>query len=207
LLGIKGIWSLSFNTKSDLDDTLVLSFVWHSKVLAFHSEEAEEIYVEGFESELQTFYCGKSLDNKMVQITSASVRLICMESKKLISEWKVPYFRNINAVSCNGRQAVCSSGHDLYYIEIGSHQIFQNKYYIFVHIHLMFGINFFSKHVNRHITLEHEASCLDICLFKDKFGETIMLLAIGLWTDTSIKVLKLPDFVELEKENLSEGNK
>ncbi|CAI6352621.1 unnamed protein product [Macrosiphum euphorbiae] len=183
LLGIKGIWSLSFNTKSDLDDTLVLSFVWHSKVLAFHSEEAEEIYVEGFESELQTFYCGKSSDNKMVQITSASVRLICMESKKLISEWKVPYFRNINAVSCNGRQAVCSSGHDLYYIEIGLHQIFQNK----------------------HITLEHEASCLDICLFKNKFGETIMLLAIGLWTDTSIKVLKLPDFVELEKENLSEG--
>jgi len=133
LLGIKGIWSLSFNTKSDLDDTLVLSFVWHSKVLAYDSEEAEEIYVEGFESELQTFYCGKTLDNKMVQITSASVRLICMDSKKLISEWKVPYFRNINAVSCNGRQAVCSSGHDLYYIEIGSHKIVQNKYNFFVY--------------------------------------------------------------------------
>ncbi|XP_022162336.1 DNA damage-binding protein 1-like [Myzus persicae] len=183
LLGIKGIWPLSFNTKSDLDDTLVLSFVWHSKVLAYDSEEAEEIYVEGFESELQTIYCGKTLDNKMVQITSASVRLICMESKKLICEWKVPGFRNISAVSCNGRQAVCSSKNDLFYLEIGSQQIFQNK----------------------HITLEHEASCLDICLFKDKFGETIILLAIGLWTDTSVKILKLPDFKELVKEPLFEG--
>jgi len=127
LLGIKGIWPLSFNAKNDLDDTLVLSFVWHSKVLAYDNEEAEEIYIEGFESELQTIYCGKTLDNKMVQITSASIRIICMESKKLICEWKVPGFRNINAVSCNGRQAVCSSGNDLYYIEIGSQQIFQNK--------------------------------------------------------------------------------
>jgi len=126
----------------------VLSFVWHSKVLACDSEEAEEIYVEGFESELQTFYCGKTLDNKMVQITTASIRLICMESKKLISEWNVPDNRNINAVSCNGHQAVCSAGYDLYYIEIGSQQIFLNKYtiYIFIYmlnLHLIFGIFFF----------------------------------------------------------------
>lgn len=133
MLGIKGIWPLSFNTKSDLDNTLVLSYVWHSKVLAYDNEEAEEIYVEGFESELQTFYCGKTLDNKMVQITTVSVRLISMKSKKLISEWKMPNYRNINAVSCNGRQAVCSSGYDLYYIEIGSQQIFQNKYTIFIY--------------------------------------------------------------------------
>lgn len=96
-------------------------------MLAYDNEETEEIYIEGFESDLQTLYCGKTLDNKMVQITSASVRLICMESKKLISEWKVPYFKNIYVASCNGRQAVCSSGNDLYYIEIGSHQLFQNK--------------------------------------------------------------------------------
>jgi len=64
-------------------------------VLAYDNEEAEEIYIEGFKSDLQTLYCGKTLDNKMVQITSASVRLICMESKKLISEWKVPYAKNI----------------------------------------------------------------------------------------------------------------
>jgi len=82
-----------------------------------------------------------------------------------------------------------------------------SKKNLFIYLHLIFSINFFSKHVNRHITLKHEASCLDICFFKDKFGETIILLAIGLWTDTSIKIFKLPDFVELVKEPLFEGNK
>lgn len=134
MLGIKGIWTLSFNTKSDLDDTLVLSFVWHSKVLDCKNEEFEEICIEGFETELQTFYCGKTLNNKMVQITSASVRLICMESKKLISEWKIPDFKNINAVSCNGQQAICASGKDLYYVYIGSRNVSQNKYKIYIKI-------------------------------------------------------------------------
>uniref|UniRef100_A0A2S2P1T8 DNA damage-binding protein 1 n=1 Tax=Schizaphis graminum TaxID=13262 RepID=A0A2S2P1T8_SCHGA len=183
LLGIKGIWTLSFNTKSDLDDTLVLSFVWHSKVLDCYNEEFEEICIEGFETELQTFYCGKTLDNKMVQITSASVRLICMESKKLISEWKIPDFKNINAASCNGQQAICASGKDLYYVYIGTQTVFQNK----------------------HITLKHEVSCLDICLFKDKFEINFTLLAIGFWRDESIKIFKLPDFIELFNELLFEG--
>jgi len=133
LVGIKGMWPLRVTTDSLLDDTLVLSFVGHSRVLAYSGEEVEEIDLEGFQSDLQTFYCGNTSDNKMVQITSASVRLICLESKKLISEWKVPNFRNINAVSCNGPHAVCSSGNDLYYIEIGSHEIFQNKYNIYIY--------------------------------------------------------------------------
>jgi len=37
------------------------------------------------------------------------------------------------------------------------------------------------------------------------FDETIILLAVGLWIDTSIKIFKLPDFVELIKEPLLEG--
>lgn len=134
LLGIKRIWALEFDTKSNVDYTLVLSFSWHSKVLSYNGEEVEEICIEGFESELQTYYCGKTLDSKMVQITSASVRLICMESKQLINEWKVPDFKNINVVSCNGQHVVCSSGNELYYIEIGSKEIIHNKYKIFIYI-------------------------------------------------------------------------
>jgi len=134
LLGIKRIWALNYDPKSDLDNTLVLSYFWHSKILTYTNKEFEDIHFEGFESELQTFYCGKILDNKMVQITSASVRLICMESKKLINEWNVPDFKNIIAASCNDQRAVCSSGNDLYYIEIGSETIFQIMYETFINI-------------------------------------------------------------------------
>lgn len=120
------MWPLSVATDSVLDDTLVLSFVGHSRVLAYNGEEVEEIDLEGFQSELQTFYCGNTSDNKMVQITSASVRLICLETKRLVSEWNSP--AGINVVSCNGQQAVCASGNSLYYIEIQTDKVVQNGY-------------------------------------------------------------------------------
>lgn len=132
------MWPLSVSTDSDLDDTLVLSFVGHSRVLAYSGEEVEEIDLEGFQSELQTFYCGNTLDNKMVQITSASVRLICLETKRLVSEWNVPASKSINVVSCNGQQAVCATGNSLYYIEIGTDSVVQNGYGIFIHVHFNF---------------------------------------------------------------------
>jgi len=133
LVGIKGMWPLRVTTDSLLDDTLVLSFVGHSRVLAYSGEEVEEIDLEGFQSELQTFYCGNTLGNKMVQITSASVRLICLESKCLVSEWNVPDGKSINVVSCNDHQAVCATGNSLYYIEIGTDKVDQKGYGI-IHI-------------------------------------------------------------------------
>lgn len=120
------MWPLRITPDSVLDDTLVLSFVGHSRVLAYNGEEVEEIDLEGFQSELQTFYCGNTSDNKMVQITSASVRLICLKSKCLLSEWNVPDGKSINVVSCNGHQAVCATGNSLYYIEIGTDKVVQN---------------------------------------------------------------------------------
>lgn len=125
LVGIKGMWALSANTDSVLDDTLVLSFVGHSRVLAYNGEEVEEIDLEGFQSELQTLYCSNTVNHKMIQITSASVRLICLESKCLVSEWNVPDGKSINVVSCNGFLAVCATGNSLYYMEIETDKIVQ----------------------------------------------------------------------------------
>lgn len=120
------MWPLSVDVNSNLDDTLVLSFVGHSRVLAYNGDEVEEVDLEGFQSDLQTFFCGNTSENKMVQITSASVRLICLESKRLVNEWTVPSCKSINVVSCNGHQAVCATGNSLYYIEIGTDKVVQN---------------------------------------------------------------------------------
>lgn len=122
------MWPLSVSPDSTLDDTLVLSFVGHSRVLAYNGEEVEEIDLEGFQSDLQSFYCGNTSNNKMIQITSASVRLICLETKCLVSEWIAPAGKSINVVSCNGQQAVCATGNDLYYIEIECNKVVQNGY-------------------------------------------------------------------------------
>jgi len=61
-------------------------------------------------------------------------------------------------------------------------------------------------YIYRFITLEHEISCLDICSFNNEFGKTMNLVAVGLWMDISVKILQLPDFVELVREPLGEGN-
>lgn len=119
------MWPLSLAMDSVLDDSLVLSFVGHSRVLTYQGDEVEEIDVEGFQSELQTFYCGNSINNKMVQITTASVRLICLKTKRLVSEWMVPDGKSINVVSCNDQKAVCATGNSLYYIEIEPDQVLQ----------------------------------------------------------------------------------
>lgn len=129
------MWPLSVATDTILDDTLVLSFVGHSRVLAYNGEEVEEIDLEGFQSELQTFYCGNTSDNKMVQITSASVRLICLKTKCLLSEWNAPASKSINVVSCNGQQAVCATGNSLYYIEISGDKVVQNGYVLFIYFY------------------------------------------------------------------------
>lgn len=127
------MWPLSIATDSALDDTLVLSCVGHTRVLAYNGEEVEEIDLDGFQSELQTFYCGNTSDNKIVQITCSSVRLICLETKRLVSEWNVPACKSINVVSCNGQQAVCATGNSLYYIEIGTDKVVQNGYVLIIY--------------------------------------------------------------------------
>ncbi|XP_025200519.1 DNA damage-binding protein 1-like [Melanaphis sacchari] len=181
LSGVIGIWTLGFDTESKKDDTVVLSFVWHSKILAYNHDEVEEIYVEGFASEINTLYCGKIYGN-MVQITPKSARLICMKSKKLIYEWSIPDSRNINNATCCGQQAVCSAGKDLYYIFIEKKTIV----------------------LRRHFKLEHDISCLDINLIN--INDFMVSLAVGLLADTSIKIFLLPNFKTLINESLLEGD-
>ena len=52
--------------------------------------------------------------------------------------------------------------------------------------------------------MEHEVACLDITPLGDTNGMS-PLCAIGLWTDISARILKLPSFELLHKEMLGGG--
>ena len=56
--------------------------------------------------------------------------------------------------------------------------------------------------------MEHEVACLDITPLGEA-GDESPLCAVGLWTDISARVLKLPCFTALHKEMLGggEGNR
>lgn len=48
--------------------------------------------------------------------------------------------------------------------------------------------------------MEEEVACLDLGP-----GEEAALLGVGLWTDISVRVLRLPDLKQLHAEKLSGG--
>ncbi|XP_012884444.1 PREDICTED: DNA damage-binding protein 1 [Dipodomys ordii] len=176
---IAGLWPLRSDPSRETDDTLVLSFVGQTRVLMLNGEEVEETELMGFVDDQQTFFCGNVAHQQLIQITSASVRLVSQEPKALVSEWKEPQGKNISVASCNSSQVVVAVGRALYYLQIHPQELRQIS----------------------HTEMEHEVACLDITPLGDSNGLS-PLCAIGLWTDISARILKLPSFELLHKEML-----
>ncbi|KAF5280874.1 hypothetical protein FQR65_LT03023 [Abscondita terminalis] len=141
--------------------------------------EVEETEILGFSSDQQTFYCGNVIHEQIVQVTSISARLVSAQNKTLLAEWKPPTEKNISVVACNSEQIVVSTGADVYYIEIHPNEL------------IMKG----------HKTLDVEVACLDISPIGEN-ATSSQLVAVGLWTDISACILRLPDLSEVFKENL-----
>ncbi|XP_051580476.1 DNA damage-binding protein 1-like [Myxocyprinus asiaticus] len=179
LPGIKGLWPLRSESSRDTDDMLVLSFVGQTRVLMLNGEEVEETELPGFVDNQQTFFCGNVAHQQLIQITSVSVRLVTQDSKSLVSEWKEPQGRNISVASCNSTQVVIAVGRVLYYLQILTGELKQMSC----------------------TEMEHEVACLDITPLGDCAGES-SICAVGLWTDISARLLKLPCFSTLHKEML-----
>lgn len=180
LHGIKGMWALKLGIEeTQFDNTLVLAFVGHTRILTLTNEEVEETEISGFLSDRQTFFCGNVDFNQIIQITSASARLIQTTTGSLVHEWKPKDDDRISVVACNGSQLVCASACEVYYIEIMDGELIQKA----------------------RTTLPHEVACLDISLLDQKSNRA-NLIAVGLWTDISVTILKIPTLEILNNEKL-----
>lgn len=75
-------------------------------------------------------------------------------------------------------------------------------------VELLWSLDSFLCHIHfswfSHTEMEHEVACLDITPLGDSNGLS-PLCAIGLWTDISARILKLPSFELLHKEMLGGG--
>ncbi|EAT46412.1 AAEL002407-PA [Aedes aegypti] len=180
LPGIKGMWALRVGIDdSPYDNTLVLSFVGHTRILTLSGEEVEETEIPGFLSDQQTFYCANVDFGQIIQVTPTTARLIQCDNKSMICEWKPPDDKRISVVACNSCQMVCATACDIYYIEIGE-----------------------SKLVHKStVTLDYEVACLDISPLEDNATHA-ELVAVGLWTDISACILRLPNLEVVHTEKL-----
>jgi len=180
LPGIKGMWPLRSGGNPDkFDDTLVLSFVEQTRVLTLSGEEVEETEIAGFVSNKQTFYTGNVEHDQIIQVTPASVRLVSINTKQMVDEWKPPGGRMISVCGCNASQVVCAAGPALFYLEVKDGSVVAVA----------------------DTTLEHEVACIDVTPFEDGAVKTD-LLSVGLWTDITLRLFKLPSLEMVAKEPL-----
>ena len=77
------MWPLRLGQEAPLDNTLVLSFVEQTRVLALFGEEVEETEIPGFVADQQTFYTGNTDTGHIIQVRQGSLVLSAM--KNLIS--------------------------------------------------------------------------------------------------------------------------
>ncbi|EDS40298.1 conserved hypothetical protein [Culex quinquefasciatus] len=180
LPGIKGMWALRVGIDdSPYDNTLVLSFVGHTRILMLSGEEVEETEIPGFLSDQQTFYCANVDFGQIIQVTPMTARLISCDNKSMICEWKPPDDKRIGVVACNSCQMVCATARDIYYIEIEAGKLVHKST----------------------VTLDYEVACLDISPL-DEPATRSELVAVGLWTEISACILRLPNLEFVHKEKL-----
>ncbi|GBP22857.1 DNA damage-binding protein 1 [Eumeta japonica] len=177
LPGIKGLWALTLAPGGVHHDTLVLAFVGQSRVLTLSGEEVEETEIKGLLSDHQTFYTGNVCCDQLIQVTDLDVRLVSRSSGEwsCVARW-APKGRAISVVASSETRCVCAAGPRIYLVALGNGTL----------------------DLLAEVCMDEEVACLDIGP-----GEDATLLGVGLWTDISIRVLRLPDLKELHAEKLS----
>jgi DNA damage-binding protein 1 len=183
LAGIKGVWPLRAGATKH-DNMIVLAFVGQTRVLMLNGEEVEETELSGFVTDEQTFCCGNVAFNQLIQITATAVRLVNTVSKTVVEEWRPKSGRNISISSINSHQVVCAVGSELFYLEILDGSL---------------------KQIST-CTMEYEVACVDITPLKG--GPTAThsdMCAVGLWTDISARLLRLPSLESMHVEMLGGG--
>lgn len=183
LHGMKGLWSLKCSSNDPYDTFLVVTFINETRFLANNKEnKLVETPIEGFDSETQTLVCESAIHNQLIQVTAQSVRLVSSTSRDLLDQWFAPTGFPVNVAAANACQVLLATGgFHLIYLEITNSKLVEVK----------------------HVELEHVISCLDI----NPIGENPQyssLAAVGMWTDTSVRIFSLPGLELIRKENLGE---
>ncbi|CAI7840716.1 unnamed protein product, partial [Closterium sp. NIES-53] len=188
LEGIKGMWSLRRGTWEEHDTLLVVTFVSETRSLAINDQdELDETDVLGFDEHAQTLFCGNVVHDQIVQVTSSELRLVNAHTLQQVTEWRAPAGASINVATANLSQVLLATGGGtLVYVEVGEGTLTERT----------------------HVTLEHEIACLDVTPITDDNAmadgtvPVAALAAVGMWTDMSVRVLRLPGLEEVHKEVL-----
>ncbi|RKO94037.1 mono-functional DNA-alkylating methyl methanesulfonate N-term-domain-containing protein [Blyttiomyces helicus] len=181
---LKGIWALQPNFEAGYDDTLVLSFIGETKLQAM-DEEGTMCPVEegsGFRTDEATLYCANMIEDFFIQVTPSVATLIACDSRAVAAEWAVPAGSRINHACGNASQVLLAiSDGLLVYFEVRGGGLVE---------------------VSRR-RMEHEVSAINATSIDPANPRSAAYCLVGLWNDMSVRLLSLPELVELDKQLLA----
>lgn len=117
LEGIKRLWSLRSADGSPFDAHLVESFALETRILSINDNELEEGHIHGFIESEPTIYCGNLLGGRIVQITPSCVTVLSGEGT--VSSYKSQDRITVGVANCQ-QIVIATSGSEIIYFEVGA---------------------------------------------------------------------------------------
>ncbi|CAM9422865.1 unnamed protein product, partial [Hapterophycus canaliculatus] len=202
LAGIKGMWSLR-PTSTNHDKYLVQAFISETRVLAFEEDEdgdhqLAEGEITGFQAGC-TLFCGCVGGNMAVQVTKRGVVLICCESLQAIDTWNPPADLNITVASGNSTRVVLALfGGNLVHLEVdeAAKKLVQKARVQLENEVACISLN--PKSNQAMSTAEPAATAMEC----DEESKLDSLVAVGMWTDMTVRLLSLPNLEGVSSQPL-----
>ncbi|CEP12236.1 hypothetical protein [Parasitella parasitica] len=182
--GVKGVWALRSSFYEKHDDTLVISFVNQTRLLALRGNAMTQVNAHsGINVDCRTLIAVNVKNDMVIQVTDKSVRLMdANEQGGLLDEWIPENNVQITVASANPSQCVVSTGYGrLVALEIKDKRL------------ELLSIT----------QLTNEISCIDMSPIDAETPLYSNVVAVGLWENVGVCLLSLPDLQVIQEEKLA----
>ena len=202
--GITRMWSLRGSDSSPFDSSLVQSFSRETRILSIEEEELSEGFIPGFRTADATLFAGNMSGNLVIQVTTSEVVAISMESNEVVFTYVSE--KRITVAEGNMTQlAIATSGSEVIYFECAAGSV---------------------SLVSR-CTLDHDVACMSMRALPVALCDSATtadlppeppklvcednilnpyaksyILAVGMWTDGTVRLLSLPSLREVIRTSL-----
>lgn len=181
---VSAIFSLtSTNAPSKEADTLVVSFVSHTRVFVFDAEgQVEEVdEFQGFDLAETTLYAGNLADGRAVQVTGSAIQLTDSESGMVTDTWRSPEGMSITSVSATGNHLLVSlKGAALVLLDLAGTGI--------------------SVKVQREFSASEQVSCVALS------SAVPNACVVGFWQDSKVSFLNMDTLQPIATEQAAEDD-
>ena len=179
---VSSIFSLKSGAADELDETLVVSFVSHTRVFTFSADgEVEEVEsFRGFQLNETTLFASRLLDGRAIQVTNSAV-LLSDDSGMLTDRWDASVNETITAVSVEKETVLLSlGGATLVVLDISNSSL--------------------QLQAQRHFDAQEQVSCIALSPAMPN------ACVAGFWKDSRVSFLNLSDLSLIATETVADDS-